>query len=185
MKQQPEARKAFPKGDLPVLVPGEAFSKSFDLKRRGVFVDVYRESFSKVFAQKGLFELVPLPEAKDPKGNWIFQVDSRIVRTPTFFTLSRTRGEMGHEERRLVGLLFGIEVDWSFSLVDPGGRVLYHHQTRSEPARALHFRVQPSDPEWAPYSIMMDSAYWNYARQTVARFGVQPPPEKDQFEFAP
>ena len=43
--------------------------------------------------------------------------------------------------------------------------------------------LEPSDPNWAMYSIMMDSAYYNYARQITGQFGLAPPPVKQVFTY--
>ena len=38
-------------------------------------------------------------------------------------------------------------------------------------------------PEWGVYSILMDSAYYNYSREVVGRFGLKPPVEKAVFSY--
>ena len=49
---------------------------------------------------------------------------------------------------------------------------------RSEPAGSVSVSTQPGDPDWGMYSVLMDSAYYNYARQVTGMFGLVPPPEK-------
>ena len=167
-------RRSVPKG-TPVIEPGEAFSKSFDKKRRDEFLKVSREGFKQVFSQEGLFDLKEVANQDDAKGKLLFRVESKIERIPTYYENTRSG--------KLQGLLFGFQVKWSFSVIDRSGKELYSHDLSSEPAKELRFKVRSSDPSWAPYSIMMDSAYSNYARQTVARFGIAPPAEQKYFEF--
>jgi hypothetical protein len=41
----------------------------------------------------------------------------------------------------------------------------------------------PTDPSWAIYSVLMDSAYYNYARAITGKFGLVPPPVKAVFRY--
>ena len=85
--------------------------------------------------------------------------------------------------KRVAGLLFNFEVDWDFELFSSTGRSLYKApKTTSQPSDAK-FDTGDNAPDWAPYSIMMDSAYFNYSREVTGRFGLIPPPKKDYFIF--
>ena len=54
---------------------------------------------------------------------------------------------------------------------------------RSEPAKHVSYSTDPSDPKWAPYSIIMDSAADNFGRLIVGRLGLNPPPVRENYKF--
>jgi hypothetical protein len=175
LRGHPDVAAAFPKGDAPLLDVGEAFSPAFDSQRRSTFLAAMKDAFGAVFSP-GLLDVVPLPDNEDARGKWILLVDSKIARSADLYTHSR--------EKAVLGVLSGIVVNWRFLVVDRDGKELYTTTTRSIPAQNLRWRVAASDPDWSPYSIMMDSAYYNYARQVIGRFGLEPPAEKTSFSFS-
>ncbi len=182
MQRHPDARASFPKGNAPVIDPGQAFSASFDNKRRGTFITAMNESFHQVFESDGLFTLVPLKDGDDRDGKLIFEVSSTIFRIKDFFFYDKT-GTDG--VKRFAGFLFAIEVEWGFRILDRKGKVLYAPEhLRSSPAQELSVRRKPGDPTWSMYSVMMDSAYYNYARRIVGNFGLTPPPIKKAFSYS-
>lgn len=182
MQRHPDARAAFPKGNAPVISEGKAFSTEFDNKRRQTFITAMNESFHQVFESDGLFTLVPLKEGDDRDGKLIFEVSSTIFRIKDFFFYDKT-GTDGI--KRFAGFLFAIEVDWGFRILDRKGKVLYAPKhLRSSPAESLSVRRKQGDPTWSMYSVMMDSAYYNYARRVVGNFGLTPPPVKKAFSYS-
>lgn len=176
---EPEVLRDWPKRNAPVIDAGNAFSPAFDKKRRGTFLSAMTESFGQVFDGQ-LLTLVPLERGDDRKGKIVLEVSSKIVREADVFLY--TSDETG--TKRLKGFLFSFEVEWNFQLVDRKGKVLYKAaQAVSKPSDAK-FDTAPGDPDWAPYSIMMDSAYYNYSREVTGRFGLTPPPRKAFFVYS-
>ncbi|MEM9876634.1 MAG: hypothetical protein AAF928_17190, partial [Myxococcota bacterium] len=181
MRRHPDAMASYPKGDAPVIEPGQAFSSAFDDRRRQTFITAMNESFHKVFDGDGLFTLVPLADDDDRKGKLVFEVSSTIARTDDFFFYEKG---VGQGIKRFAGFLFAIEVEWGFRILDREGKALYAPEhIRTQPAESVRVRNRDSDPTWSMYSIMMDSAYYNYARRTVGSFGLEPPPEKKAFSY--
>lgn len=85
---------------------------------------------------------------------------------------------------RVAGLLFGIAVDWELKVFGRDGKQLYAQQPiRSEPAESVGVMTQPGDPDWGMYSVLMDSAYYNYSRQVTGMFGLVPPPQKTELAY--
>ena len=81
--------------------------------------------------------------------------------------------------------MFAIDVEWQFRILDRDGKTLYEAPAQSsKAAERVHIRRGDNDPQWAIYSIMMDSAYYNYSREVVGRFGFEPPPVKDTFTYS-
>jgi hypothetical protein len=159
-----------------VIEQGEAFSPAYDQARRDTFMQAMDESFKQVFASEGLLTLVPLAKGDDRDGKIIFEVSSEIIRIPDYYIYT--------QNNIFAGFLFAIEVEWGFKIYDREGKVLYAPEPRkSLPAENVRVSRQPGDPTWAMYSVMMDSAYFNYAREMTGRFGLKPPPEKTHFSY--
>jgi hypothetical protein len=172
---------AFPKGNAPVVSEGDAFSKGYDARRRQTFLTAMTESFGRVF-NGSLITLVPLEKGASTDGKIVINVISKTHRESDFYTYTDTDDD---GRKRVIGLLFAISVDWDFKLIGRNGKVLYTApQTSSRAAEHVHIDSQPNDPEWAPYSIMMDSAYYNYSRELNGRFGFEPPAVKDTFSYS-
>lgn len=159
-----------------VIQPAQAFSPAYDEARRATFMKAMSESFRQVFKSEGLLTLVPLGKGEDKDDKIVFEVSSKIVRMPTYFIFT--------SNNIFKGFLFAIEVEWGFKIYDRKGKVLYAPEPqRSSPAKDLKVGSSPGDPNWAMYSVMMDSAYYNYSREMTGKFGLRPPPVKGRFDY--
>jgi hypothetical protein len=161
-------------GASAVIPPGDAFSPGREDRRRKAFKIAMSEALEKAFAEP-LVRVEPLPAGAERKGKVIFQVHCATRRTPGEFTLTRNGKE--------VGKLFSIEVAWEFSVFDAGGKLLTRSRSRSMPAQEFRFRRSEDDPPWAAYSVMMDSAYYNYCREVTGRLGLIPVATREYFVF--
>ena len=130
-----------------------------------------------------LITLEPHEKGASTDGKIVIDVISKTHRESDFYTYTDTDDD---GRKRVIGLLFAISVDWDFKLIGRNGKVLY-----TAPANVLLARPSTSTstrsrttPEWAPYSIMMDSAYYNYSRELNGRFGFEPPAVKDTFSYS-
>lgn len=171
-----QAKRTYPGRPTPVIAQGEAFSPAYDNARRETFITAMSESFKQVFASEGLLTLVPLKKGESRDDKIVFEVSSKIVRVPDYFTFTK--------DQLFAGFLFAIEVEWGFKIYDRKGKVIYAPQpVKSSPAQNVKVRSGPNDPDWSMYSVMMDSAYYNYAREMTGRFGLTPPPVKEAFEY--
>jgi hypothetical protein len=176
MQALPQVRARFPTGNAPVIPEGDAFSPAYDEARRDVFMTATRESFQQVFDNADLFTLVPLAKGDTKDKRIVFEVSSKIIRINDFFSYDK--------EGVLAGFLFAIEVEWGFKIYDRSGKVLYAPEVqKSQAAQNVRVRSGEGDPDWAMYSVMMDSAYYNYAREMTGKFGLTPPPEKQFFTY--
>jgi len=177
----PKALAAFP-GGAPVIEPQQSFSPAYDTRRRGTFMRAMSESFGQVF-DANLLTLVPLEAGQSREGKIVIEVRSNIVRLPKFFFWEKEQpGAPG--QLQVVGLLFGIAVDWELKVFGRDGKQLYAQPpVRSEPAENVGVMTQPGDPDWGMYSVLMDSAYYNYSRQVTGMFGLVPPPQKTELAY--
>lgn len=179
IQREPQVLADFPKGNAPVIDPGSAFSPAFDNKRRATFLSAMTESFGQVFDGQ-LLTLVPLEKGADKKGKLILEVSSNLKRENDVFLY--TSSDTG--VKKLVGFLMSFEVEWNFQLIDRNGKVLYKASPAISKPSDAKFDTGPGDPDWAPYSVMMDSAYYNYSREVTGRFGLVPPPKKAYFVYS-
>ena len=180
----PGAMAAFPKGDAPVIEPQQSFSSVYDHRRRSTFMAAMGDSFGQVF-DADLLELVPLKDGESREGKIVIEVDSHIVRLPKFFFWER-EDPTNPAVKNVIGLLFGIAVDWELKVFGPDGTQLYAQPpVRSEPAGSVSVSTNPGDPNWGMYSVLMDSAYYNYCRQVTGMFGLAPPPERTVYAYQP
>ena len=172
-------KRGFPDGKVPVIDPGDAFSPAYDTARRGSFMDVSGQAFQKVF-DANLLKLAPLEDGMEREGKIVLEVSSKIGRTITYFNYYNTDKDGVKTSN---GLLFGVGVEWELKLYDRQGKLLFEKSTYSVPGSNLFINSQPGDPKWAVYSILMDSAYFNYSREVVGNFGLTPPPIKKSFAY--
>ncbi len=173
----PEMKKAFPDGP-PVIEAGDAFSDRFDTKRRDTLIAVLGESFGGVF-EPDLLQLAPLEGPR--AGKVILEVHSKVVRQPGYYTLTTdVPGGVKYE-----GLLMALGVQWDVRLIDTNGKELYAQPPlMTDPATDVAVSRSEGSPTWSLYSIVMDSAYYNYGRRLTGMFGLTPPPERTSFSFA-
>lgn len=175
----PKVKAAFPKGNVPVIEAGPAFTPQYDQRRRSTFLTAMSGSFATVFDAE-LLTLVPLEKNADRKGKLVIEVSSKITREPSFFIYSET----SETSEKVAGLLFAINVEWQFRILDRDGKVLYEAPLEaSQSASKVHVDSGENDPQWAMYSVMMDSAYYNYCREVTGKFGFTPPPVQETFKY--
>jgi hypothetical protein len=178
----PQAKATFPAG-APVIEPQQSFSPAYDTRRRRTFMSAMAESFGQVF-DAHLLTLVPLEDGQSREGKIVIEVRSHIVRLPKFFFWEKERPGGVPGQLQLAGLLFGVAVDWELKVFGRDGKQLYAQPPiRSEPAESVGVMTQPGDPDWGMYSVLMDSAYYNYSRQVTGMFGLVPPPQKTELAY--
>ncbi|MCF6228854.1 MAG: hypothetical protein L3J82_09395, partial [Planctomycetes bacterium] len=180
MKAAPSVKLSFPDGNVPVIDPETAFSTVYDSARQSSFMKSSKAAFSSVF-KAHLLDLKALESNGDRKGKIVMEVSSEIHRTKGYFNFYNT-SPAGVQSSN--GLLFGIEVLWSFKLFDREGKLLYEKQKLSSPGQQLSITSQADDPKWAVYSILMDSAYYNYSRELIGSFGLATPLKKSSFSYS-
>ncbi|CAG0931843.1 hypothetical protein PLCT1_01909 [Planctomycetaceae bacterium] len=170
------AKKA---GGYKIIDPGEAFSPRFDKARRRVCLEALREAFKAVF-NADLLTLQALENGADRKGKIVLEISSLIVRQPSHYKFTNNPGT---DEETLIGMLFAINVEWKFKLLNRAGADQYQNEETSNPAGSVRISRGADDPDWAAYSVMMDSAYYNYSRKVAGAFGLTPPAEKISFRY--
>lgn len=158
---------------LPILPTGEAFSPEAHVRRAGEVRVALQTSFDAIWP-KGMLELLASQQDAENEGDVNFWVKAQVRRIPGFYTNT--------EKGKINALLYKCEVLWTFRIT-LAGKELGRFSFRSEPAKHVSYSTTPSDPKWAPYSIIMDSAADNFARLIVGRLGLTPPPVPENYQF--
>lgn len=159
---------------LPILAVGEAFSPQSHERRRGTVRADLQKCFDSIWPP-GMLAIQPTLPSDQAADDVHFWLEAQVQRIPGFYTNTKNN--------QIVALLYKCEVAWKFRLVSRG-KELGSFNFRSEPAKSVSYSTQDSDPQWAPYSIVMDSAADNFARLIVGRMGLVPPPVRERYSFS-
>lgn len=159
---------------LPILAVGDAFGPKSESRRAQTTRTAIQGSLNAVIPPD-LAE-VELSQEKPGPQDVLFKIEAQVKRIPGFYVNS--------SDNVPDAFLYKMEAHWKFRVV-VDGKPLGEFAFRSEPAKSVQYSTNPGDPQWAPYSIMMDSASDNFARLVVGSLGLTPPPEKDSYSFTP
>jgi len=169
-----------PVTDPPYVIPqGAAFSPAYDKARRASFMSVSSEAFRQVF-DANLLSLTALEDGVSREGKFVLEVSAHTWREPSYYHYTSPQLD---GSKVLKGFAFSIQVNWELKLFGRTGKLMYETTLTSGPVDNLTMQPKPSDPEWAIYSILMDSAYYNYTRIFVGSFGIAPPEPKREFAY--
>lgn len=158
---------------LPVLPVGDAFGAEAHARRSRDVIAAMQHSFDSVWP-KGMMQMDPAPSKPSPD-DVNFWVEAKVHRIPGFYTNT--------EGAKITSLLYKCDVTWSFR-IEVKGKEAGSFRFRSEPAKHVSYSTRKTDPKWAPYSIIMDSAADNFARLILGRLGLTPPPVRDNYSFS-
>ena len=158
---------------LPVIATGEAFGEEAHKRRAGQVSAALLNSFNAVWPV-GMMEIEVAPGPKEIPGDVNFWVDAKVQRIRGFYTNS--------EDNKITSLLYKCEVVWQFRITQDG-KEIGKFGFRSEPAKHVSYSTNDSDPQWAVYSIVMDSAADAFARLIIGRLGLTPPPLPQNYTF--
>jgi hypothetical protein len=100
------------------------------------------------------------------------------------YTYTMTReNRSGGDTKTVEGLLRGYEIDWTLTLRPYGAAAARTVTLGSSPVAKLHYRSRPTDPEWAPYAVILYSCFYDFSDRLIRNFGVDPGPVPDTFTF--
>jgi hypothetical protein len=165
-----------PAGKLPILPIGASMSSESRIRRQAAVQANLKKSFDSVFPQ-GLLDVQSV--AGNAAEQVHFKISAKTTRLPGFYVNS----EDNHGVRKQTDLLYKMSVHWKCQLLGLNGKNLAEFELDSEPAKHVSYSTSKSDPKWAPYSIMLDSASENFARLVIIRLGLPAPKERDHYTF--
>lgn len=173
--------KKYPNANAPVIDAAEALRH--DSRRTSTLLKALNESFKEALDPDLLSFALLQPNASQ-KGSLVLEVTPTITRTADFTPLeSSTEGK---DDAKISGLLIDFVVHWRFAIRDRSGKELYRSDDiLSSPAEHIHADTGANDPDWAMYSVLIDSAYYGFSRQLTGRFGLAPPAPRERFKYEP
>jgi hypothetical protein len=166
--------------DVKLLDAAPAFVAQRNAARRVAFARAMLLSFQEVLGGLVTFEALPPDAAR--AGKPVMRVHCATRRGSEYY-LQRSRPAFASGDGKLAGVLYELVVNWKLELFDEAGKPLYTRQAESRPAESFQFNMQEGAPQWAPYSVMMDSAYYNYVRELLEASGLPTPFERSTFQF--
>jgi hypothetical protein len=89
----------------------------------------------------------------------------------------------GPGRERVKGLLRGYEINWTITFLPPGAEEPFPCKLGSQPALSLNYSSHPSDPDWAPYAIILYSAFHDMSSRLIRGFALDPGPAPNSFSF--
>jgi hypothetical protein len=81
-----------------------------------------------------------------------------------------------------MGLLRGYAIAWTVTVTPPGGQSIVR-ELGSAPADSLRLEDSETAPDWAPYAVILYSAFHDFSSELILRFGLTPPPAPNVFTF--
>jgi hypothetical protein len=81
-----------------------------------------------------------------------------------------------------MGLLRGYAIAWTVTVTPPGGQPIVR-ELGSVPADSLRLEDSETAPDWAPYAVILYSAFHDFSSELILRFGLTPPPAPNVFSF--
>ena len=88
------------------------------------------------------------------------------------------------KDDKLSGLLRSYQMQWSILIKQPTSDKVFEKEFSAKPLNTLNMRRQPDDPEWAPYAVMLYSAFHDLSGRFIASFGLEAPTAPDSFTFS-
>jgi hypothetical protein len=81
------------------------------------------------------------------------------------------------------GLLRGYAMKWSLAIAPDDASKPYTLQLDSSPMSQLRMNGSPDDPAWAPYAVMLYSAFHDFSNRLIGSFGMEAPRSPNRFRF--
>jgi hypothetical protein len=82
------------------------------------------------------------------------------------------------------GLIRGYSIKWDIVMRPPGAAEPLRLSVASRPLSSLNYEREPSDPAWAPYAILLYSAFYDLSDRMIRAFALDPGPPPNAFTFS-
>jgi len=167
-----------------ILPVGDTFADSQVQCRQAVILMHFQRAFRQVLNA----DMITFASAR-PGHPPVIVVDYHTKPQGSLFVLSRTLTRRNQQTgqstktRTVRGLLRGYQIDWKLSITPPGEDQAHVYKLTSRPGLSIGIRTQTSDPPWAPYPILLYSAFHGFSSKLIQGFGLKPPVIPDSFSF--
>lgn len=180
LDQEPELKRVERSNKGTAILPrGEVFTPNQLAVRETVILDRLQTAVAKVL-NTDLLAIRPAKAGERP----VLEVGYQVRPTGGFHLYTatkRTDGRVTSEE--IKGLLRSYKIDWTISIRPPGSDKLYDCKLASAPAKSLNYDKEEVDPVWAPYAILMFSAFYDMSNRLIQNFALEAPAAPTTFTF--
>lgn len=121
--------------------------------------------------------LRPVPPGEQP----MIEVRYKIVPSGSLYLYTSTVPEL--LIKTVKGLIRGYTLKWEIVVRPPGAPEPLRYTVASQPLSALNYDPESTDPEWAPYAILLYSAFYDLSDRMIRAFALDPGPAPNAFTF--
>jgi hypothetical protein len=111
----------------------------------------------------------------------MIEVRYKIVPSGSLYLYTTTGG---FPLKTVNGLIRGYSIKWDIVMRPPGAAEPLRLSVASQPLSSLNYERELSDPEWAPYAILLYSAFYNLSDRMIRAFALDPGPPPNAFTFS-
>jgi hypothetical protein len=180
-------------GGSSIIKLGDTFSPEHVERRHVLILERFREAVNKVLAED-IITLEMAPKGEDP----ILEINYHTYACGQLYIYTQTTqmpgvpqlpvvpGIPGFEKPRgtAKGMLREYRTNWKININTPGTGEECVFKLESHAAREIQLRTEPSDPNWAPYAIMLYSSFHDLSNRLIKGLTLEPPSERTSFSFA-
>lgn len=184
LKQEPELQALrVGSGDRAAVLPlGQVFDAGQTRRRE----DLIARKLSAAIAKICNPDLIQLVSAADESA--AIELEYHTFATGGYYLYIRTDRPLadpcGDDPKgKIAGLLRAYEIRWTIRITAPGQEKTRVIRLDSQPAQQLRMQSERSDPAWAPYAVMMYSAFDDMSARLIRGCGLEPPPAPKVYYF--
>jgi hypothetical protein len=163
-------------GRTAILPAQDTFSRESAVRREEVLLAQLRTALGRVVGAE-LLALERAGEGTEP----VIEVAYNIAPSGSLYLYTVTQPS---KDDQVKGLLRGYDIRWIITLQPLDGGRPFLCDLESTPAINLNYDSRDGDPDWAPYAIMLYSAFHDMSARLIEGFGLQPPQPPERFSFA-
>jgi hypothetical protein len=86
-------------------------------------------------------------------------------------------------DQEVIGLMRWYETNWVITVRSLGEKKEVRFKLKSAPASKLTYDIQPGDPEWGAYAVILYSGFYDMSASLIRSFGLDPGPAPNSFTF--
>lgn len=170
-------------GNSAILPLGDTFTPEWTTRREQIILERLRAA-----VQQGLKQDILTLEPVSPGQKPVMEVAYHVTPPGGLYIYTETQTNefgfaFGNETVTVKGLLRGYNVGWTIKVNPPGGDQEYVCEIDSQPATSLNYDSHETDPEWAPYAILLYSAFYDMSDVMIRGFALDPGPAPNAFSF--
>ncbi len=152
-------------GKTAILPPGDTFTAENTRTRESVILGRLRDSVQKMLGAD-VITLAPVTAGEAP----VMEVTYHAYADGSLYLYTTTsENQFGLQPMEEVkGLLRKYEVSWVITIRPPGTDQTYESKLGSVAGSQIHYDSRPEDPSWAPYAIILYSAFNDMSKRWPA-----------------